>query len=42
MTGVDDYALSRKGITTMHTLWMQLAEGSVVRLFGWRLDLVGI
>jgi len=31
MTGVDDYALLRMGINTMHTLLMQLAEGSTVR-----------
>jgi len=34
MTGVDDYALLRMGINTMHTLLMQLAEGSTVRFGG--------
>lgn len=32
MTGVDDYELLRMGVNTMHTLLMQLAEGSTVRL----------
>src|SRR5882724_6349157 len=34
MTGVYDYALLRMGINTMHTLLMQLAEGSTVRFWG--------
>ena|SRR5882724_2391307 len=33
-TGVDDYALLPMGINTMHTLLMQLAEGSTVRFLG--------